>query len=369
MSSDVAVRERRLSAELVAGQIDAVMRTWDMPDEARADAVEIMVETDLRGIDSHGISMLPIYGRGRADGFLNMTARPTVVRDRPAMAVLDNGGGLGYHAGKRAMAMAVDKAKQIGIGAVAVRNSNHFGAAGAYALRAAEAGCIGIVTTNALNRALVPTRSKQKLFGTNPIAFAAPARDERPFVLDMATTTVAVGKLKLKWLAGLPMPAGWVVDGDGQPETDATRAFGAEQRVADDIGLTPLGGLAETSSHKGYGLSAMVEILSATLSGATFIATRFASGQQTTDIGHFFMAIDPAAFREPGEFEADMDEMIRTLRGLTPVDPAEPVLVPGDPEAISVADRKRNGVPIPDKLWAQVRDLCADCGAPFIWNE
>ncbi len=369
MSSDASPDDRHISAELVAAQIDAVMRAWDMPDEARADAVEIMVETDLRGIDSHGISMLPIYGRGRTDGFLNMTPKLTVVRDRPAMAVLDNDAGLGYHAGKRAMAMAVDKAKQIGVGAVAVRNSNHFGAAGAYAMRAAEAGCIGIVTTNALNRSLVPTRSREKLFGTNPIAFAAPAKDERPFVLDMATTTVAVGKLKLKWLAGLPMPAGWVVDGDGQPETDATRAFGAQQRVADDIGLTPLGGLAETASHKGYGLSAMVEILSATLSGATFIATRVASGQRDTDIGHFFMAIDPAAFREPGEFEADMDEMIRTLRKLAPIDPAEPVLVPGDPEVISMAERTKNGIPIPGKLWDQVRDQCAECGAPFLWNE
>lgn len=369
MSPDSAAQGRRLSAELVAAQIDAVLQAWGMPDEPRADAVEIMVETDLRGIDSHGISMLPIYGRGRVDKFLNMRPNLTVVRDRPAVAVMDNDGGLGYHAGKRAMAMAVDKAKAIGIGAVGVRNSNHFGAAGAYALRAAQAGCIGIVTTNSLNQTLVPTRSKQKLFGTNPIAFAAPAKDEAPFVLDMATTTVAVGKLKLKWLAGLPLPAGWAVDGEGQPETDSTRAFGAQQRVPEDVGLTPLGGLAETASHKGYGLSAMVEILSATLSGASFIATRVASGEARTDIGHFFMAIDPAAFREPGEFEADMDVMIRTMRGLTPIDPAEPVLVAGDPEAISMAERKQNGVPIPDKLWVQVRDLCVDCGAPFLWNE
>src|SRR5690606_12967865 len=148
-------------------------------------------------------------------------------------------------------------------------NSNHYCAAGAYALRAAEAGLLGITGTGSRTRCVVPTRARDAMFATNPIAFAAPARRNRPFVLDMATSTVAVGKVTLCWLNDRPVPAGWVVDEHGKAVTDAEAAKRYCQRLVEG-GVTPLGGLPEMASHKGYGLAAMIEILSTQLSGGIY---------------------------------------------------------------------------------------------------
>ena len=358
----------RFPAEQVGRQIGAVFRAWGMREDLIQPTVEVMLETDLRGIDSHGLSMLPPYALFRAEGKLNMTPDIRVVRDGPATAVIDGDSGLGHATSLRAVDLAVTKARSLGLGAVAVRNSMHFGAAGAYALRIAKAGFVGIATTNASSRSLVPTRARDKLLGTNPLAFAAPAARNRPFVLDMATTTVAVGKVKLAWLNGKPMPKGWVVDAAGRPETDGARAFGDSQRFSENHGLTPLGGLAEMSSHKGYGLAAMVEILSAMLSGATFIGLR---GQKPNpprgnDIGHFFLAIDPAAFRTDDGFGGDLDAMIDQLHALAPLDPSLPVLVPGDPENAATAERERLGIPVPDILLRQLRGVCREANAEFL---
>ncbi len=350
----------RVPGDVLRHQLEAILTRWQMAPGDVATTARIMVDTDLRGIDSHGVAMLPVYAELRASGKIDMAGVHRVVRDGAGTALIDAGRGLGHPAAARAMDLAIEKAHAGGIGAVAVRNSNHYGAAGAYAMRAAERGLIGFAATNAGNRSIVPTRAREAVFGTNPLAFAAPARRNPPFVFDMATSTVAVGKIKLAWYAHRAMPEGWVVDEAGSPVSDPDRFYDAGGTRQPGFGLSPLGGLPEMSSHKGYGLAAMVEILSGLLSGAAFIGL---SSREAHDTGHFFMALDPGAFRDDDGFLDQMDDMLDYLRGLQPVDPAEPVLVPGDPERTAEAARTAAGIPLPVKLADQIRAIAADCGA------
>ncbi len=357
----------RVPAAAIRRQLEEVFRKWGLSEAEIAPTAEIMVETDLRGIDSHGLAMLPLYAQWRRTGQLSFPAEIRVVRDAPVTALIDGGNGLGHAPSHKAMHLAVEKAKKTGLAAVAVRHSNHFGAAGAYALIAARAGLIGLAATSAGSATMVPTRGRKPMFGTNPMAFAAPAGKNKPFVLDMATSTVAVGKVKLAWFAGKPLPRGWTLDPSGREVTDAAEAFDGHGRLKPGYGMTPLGGSPELSSHKGYGLAALVEILCCMLPGATYLGTRDARRGKVDrqNIGHFFLAIDPAAFRDFGDYAFDVDDMADALRASEPVDPEQPVLVAGDPEDAAFAERSRDGVPVPDKLVAQVREIAREANAGF----
>jgi LDH2 family malate/lactate/ureidoglycolate dehydrogenase len=268
------------------------------------------------------------------------------------------------------MGLAADKALATGIGAVGARNSHHFGAAGHYARLAAARGVVALITSSARTVLMVPTRGTLPLLGSNPIAFAAPARRNKPFVLDMATTTVAANKVKVHELNGKPVPEGWVVDERGAPVTDAAVAMDVIFRRPGG-GLTPLGGAEATGGHKGYGLAIMVQILSATLTGAAFapIRGRMRQAGDPDDIGHFFLALDPRAFRPEGGFEDDLDAMVEALRAAPPADPGRPVLVPGDPEEAERERRQREGIPIPPALDRHIRDICGRCGAAYVLQD
>jgi LDH2 family malate/lactate/ureidoglycolate dehydrogenase len=259
------------------------------------------------------------------------------------------------------MDLAIDKARIFGVGAVAVRNSNHFGAAGVYALRAAEQGLVGIATTAVFRPSIVPTHGREARFGTNPIAFAAPARRNLPFLLDMATSTVALGKFKLYAREGKAIPSGWALDEAGQAQTDPGQA------LVDRL-MTPLGGSREMGGHKGYGLAAMVEILSTTLAGATYAPLR-PPGANRNDVGHFHMAMHPEAFRDAGEFESDLDALIESLRATPAADPEQPVIVAGDPEYAARERRRREGIPVPHSLLKLVREIAGRIGAEFTLTE
>jgi LDH2 family malate/lactate/ureidoglycolate dehydrogenase len=326
-----------------------------------------MVETDLRGVDSHGISMLPTYDQEFRQGRLNMRPVFKTVRDAPAMALVDADASLGHPVSTYAMNLAVDKCLVTGVAVVSVFNSHHFGAAGCYSKIAAERGVIGMVTSATRGITLVPTFAAEPIMGTNPLAFAAPARRNPPFQLDMATTTVAAGKVKVYKLNHKPVPSGWVVDGDGRPVTNEDQAF---QHVfaQPEGGITPLGGTRDLGSHKGYGLAVMVHILAGTLAGASFSPLRNRTQRpfDPHNIGHFFMAIDPRAFREDGAFEEDLDQVIDVLHAAKRADPAQPVLVAGDPEMLTRRERLENGVPIPDELMEQLRGVVSRAGVPFV---
>ncbi|HZP36006.1 MAG TPA: Ldh family oxidoreductase [Methylomirabilota bacterium] len=357
----------RVAAEKIREQLVAVFQAWGMSEAHAAVTAEMMVETDLRGVDSHGISMLPTYDKEYRAGRLNMRPQWKTVRDRPSMARIDADRSLGHPVSAYAMNLAVDKCRATGVGVVAVFNSHHFGAAGCYARIAADRGVVGMVTSATRGVTLVPTFAAEPIMGTNPLAFSAPARRNAPFLLDMATTTVAAGKVKVHKLNHKPVPRGWVVDGEGRPVTDETAAF-SHVFERPDGGITPLGGTRELGGHKGYGLAVMVHILAGTLAGASFspLRNRTQRDSDPHDIGHFFMALDPAAFRDAGEFEADLDDVIDVLHGAKRADPAQPVLVAGDPERLTRAERLEQGVPIPDDLMEQLRAVAERAGVPLV---
>ncbi|MCX7685820.1 MAG: Ldh family oxidoreductase [Acetobacteraceae bacterium] len=357
-------------------QIEAILAAWGMPEETRGISADAMAETDLMGVDSHGISMLPMYETLRRNGTLRLDAVPRLLRETPAAAVLDAGGGLGHPAAAMAMDLAVAKATSVGIGAVGVVNSHHFGAAGWYARRAAAAGCCGIAVSSARGVLVVPTGGAEAMLGTNPIAFAAPLPDGPPFCLDMATSATAANKVKVHALTGKPLPPGWVVDGAGRPITDAAAAWASIGGAVSagrrpEGGLTPLGGATtETGGHKGYGLAVMVQILAATLLGAPFPPlhhARRAPGEGDA-LGHLLVAFSPAAFAGGQEiFARGMAELAGALRATRPADPARPVLIPGDPEAEAMARRRAEGIPVPDTLVEQIRAVAARAGAAVLF--
>ena len=354
-------------AETCRAQIVAVLSSWGMDPEIVRTTAEVMVETDLAGVDSHGISMLMDYDESRRKGKLNLAARARIIRESPVTALVDADAGLGHPASVFGMDLAISKAKITGVGVVAVRNSHHFGAAGYYAAMAPRHGLIGMVTSATRTIGVVPTRGAVPVLGTNPIAFAAPAKRNRPFRLDMATSTVAANKVKVYDLNGKALPDGWVLDGQGRPVTNAAEAWDIIKKQPTG-GLTPVGGTPDMASHKGYGLGMMVHILGGVLSGASFspIRVKTQRPEDPDNLGHFFMALDPRAFREEGAFETDMDEAIDVLHAVPPADPAKPVLVAGDPEALSREARLRDGIPIPDTLAARLRAVCEGCGAAFL---
>src|SRR5437773_5455826 len=358
---------RRVLPKQIREQLVSVFRAWSMSDAHADTTAEMMLETDLRGVDSHGISMLPTYDKEFRSGRLNMRPMYKTLRDGPAIALIDADASLGHPVSAQAMNLAVDKCRVSGVAVVSVVNSHHFGAAGCYARIAADRGVIGMVTASTRGVTLVPTFAAEPIMGTNPLAFAAPAKRNPPFQLDMATTTVAAGKVKVYKLNHKPLPPGWVVDADGTTVTDETQAFSV---VFDkkEGGITPLGGTRDAGSHKGYGLAMMVHILAGTLAGASFspIRNRTQKPSDPHNIGHFFMAIDPSAFRGPGEFDEELDQAIDVLRGTRPADPKQPVLVAGDPEMATKKERLANGVPVPDDLMVQLRAVVERAGVPFV---
>lgn len=356
-----------VSHDRVRAQIEGILLAWGMAPDLAATTTEAMVETDLLGVDSHGISMLMTYEKRLHEGVLNLTIQPRIERRTACTAMVDGGSGLGHPVSCFAMNLAVDMALAEGVGVVGVHRSNHFGAAGVYARIAARRGAIGLVTSATRGIAMVPTRGSAPVLGTNPLAFAAPTKRNLPFVLDMATTTTAAGKIKVYDLNEKPLPPGWVLDGQGQPVTDSRRGAAI---VFDEPegGLSPLGGSPIMGSHKGYGLAMMVHILGGTLVGSSFspIRNRSKTGNQPDDIGHFFMALNPATFRAPGEFEDDLDAVIDELHATPAADPTKPVLVAGEPDEAERLHRLAHGIPVPPALDAHIRAICDRSGAKYV---
>jgi LDH2 family malate/lactate/ureidoglycolate dehydrogenase len=358
------------SPEIVRAQIYSLLRAWGLSETQSNLSADVMVDTDLSGVDSHGISMLMTYNDFRISGRLNLNAEPKIVNDRGVTALIDADAGLGHAAAVMGMTIAIERAQKYGVGMVCVRNSHHFGAAGYYVRMAAQAGLVGLCTSSARSINTVPTRGRLAVLGTNPIAFAAPAKRHPPFVLDMATSSVAANKVKVYELRGDEIPAGWVTDENGESVSDATHAMDILFRRPKSLGggLAPLGGTPEMGSHKGYGLAMMVHILAATLSGGSFspIRTKTQRPDEPDNLGHFFCAIDPAVFRDPDDFKDYLDEVIDVLHGTPAADPAQQVLVHGELEEQSRKTRQENGIPMPPALAEHIRKLCEQSQVPYL---
>jgi len=349
-------RPRAVPSALLAEQVGTILESWGISPEHRAVIVERMLYADLHGIDSHGCCMLPFYQRLRTEGRLNPKARIEVVQDGPTTALVDGGGGLGHVPATFGMELAIEKCRASGVGAVAVRNSGHFGAAGAYAVMATARGLIGMATTSTPTPSVVPTFGRDPLLGTNPIALAAPAVRNPPFLLDMATSAASLGKLVEYWRSGRAIPSGWALDARGQSTTNGRVA--AEGRR-----LTPLGGDREHGGHKGYGLAVAVEILSSVLPGVA-LAVPGSAGRAS--VGHFLLAIDPARFRPDGGFAGDLDRLIDALHAAPPSVAGEPVLVPGDPEQRVAARRRADGIPLTKSVLEDLRGVARSSGVAFV---
>lgn len=327
-----------------------------------AQAADVLVSADLRGVDSHGVARLAGYIRLHEKGRLN--ARPAIktVHETPSTAVVDGDLGLGLVVGPHAMKMAIEKAENVGSGWVAVKNSNHYGIAGYHSMMALEKDCIGISLTNA-SPLVSPTFSKERLLGTNPISIAIPAKNQPPFVLDMATTTAANGKLEVLQRKGLDAPQGWLQDRDGHITTDA-------RGLINGGSMRPLGGDREHGSHKGYALGAVVDILSAVLSGANygpwvppFVAFIDPAPNPVGEgLGHFFGALRIDAFREADAFKDHMDTWIERFRNSETVDPEDTVLIPGDPEREMTEERLKNGIDLLDQVVEDLQKLGSELG-------
>lgn len=354
---------KRFAPESVRAQIDAVMGGLGADDRTREICTEVMYDTDLMGVDSHGISMLHYYSREVAAGHLVPDVQPEVVVDRGAIAVIDSHRSFGHTAAHLAMSTAIEKAKAFGVGVGTVRQSNHYGAAGYYARMASDAGLMGISLCSTANALQIPHRAKRPLMGTNPIAFAAPVPGENPLLVDMATSVVPLNKVKVYGLKGEDLPADWVATNDGEILHDAGAVYNSLEFSKDGgFGLLPLGGASFFGGgHKGSALATMVQVLSAALPGAGQPGN--VDGYQ--DIGYFFLAVDPVFF-EPETSAADyVRELRETIRGMEPIDPELPVQATGDRDFNTRDERLEKGIPLADALVEQLRDLSAELGAAF----
>jgi LDH2 family malate/lactate/ureidoglycolate dehydrogenase len=328
-------------------------------------ATEVLLNADLRGIDSHGIARLSGYVRLWEAKRVNPTPNIRVVHESPSTAVVDGDSALGLVVAPKAMEIAIEKARVAGTGWVAVKNSNHFGIAGYHAMMALKHDMIGMAMTNA-SPLVAPTFSVERLLGTNPIAVAIPAQQQPPFVADFATTTAANGKLEILQRKNQEAPVGWVQTRDGGPSTNPNEAKNGGA-------LIPLGSDREHGSHKGFCLGAWVDIFSAVLSGAIygpwvppFVAFLSPPADPVGEgIGHFFGAMRIDAFRPADEFKKHMDNWISRFRSAKTVADHERVIIPGDPEREMSEERTKNGVPVNHKVVEDLQALGSRFGIPF----
>ena len=304
--------------------------------EDAADAADVLTMADVRGVETHGVSnMLRAYVRDYKAGKLDPKPGWNIERQTPATAVIDAERRLGIIMGPKAMRLAIDKAKAVGVGVVAVHNSGHFGAIGHYAMQAAQQDMVGVCFTGA-GLSVVPTFASKPMLGTNPIAIAAPARQEAPMLFDAATSAIAGNKIRLAIRVGSPLLPSWITDKEGTPIMEEKPVFDR-----DDFFQAPLGGTREQGSHKGYGFAMMAEVLSTVLAGALPTMLLPGSGSK-----NHFAAYDIKAFTDLDKFKDTMDQMLKTLRTAKPAPDQERVLYPGLLEAEELAHRRAHGIPL-----------------------
>ena len=341
-----------------------VLDALDVPAWEAEITADVLRYADLRGIDSHGVTLLPWYVGSLRKGAYAAQREISVVHESPSTALIDGGNGLGGPTAVRAMQIAIEKGKRVGSACVAVRHSSHFGAAGYYAAMALEHDLIGLCLTNA-GPAVLPTFGLQPQCGTNPIALAVPAGKEPAFVLDMATSVKAAGKLKVLARAGLPVPDGWFVEGDGRMGRDPQ--YFVKRRSSTMLGgMLPLGGAdEETSGYKGFGLGLGVEMLTGVLAGD--IASPFMKllpGYPEPSVSHFFAAMRIDAFRPAEEFKAEVDRLLAHIKASPRMPGHERIFVAGEKETECMRERQARGVPLPDALVRELHGLAEEVGVP-----
>ena len=336
-----------------------------VPEDHAEICADVLITSDKRGIDSHGIGrMKTIYYDRIKIGIQQPVSEFEIVREGPTTAVVDGHDGMGHFIAKRSMEMAIDKAKQYGMGMVTVRNSTHYGIAGYYALMATDVGMIGITGTNA-RPSVAPTFGVENMLGTNPLTFGIPSDEEFPFVLDCATSLTQRGKIEVYDRIDKELPEGWVIDESGSTRTDTHVIL--DDLVKGTAALTPLGGIGEeTAGYKGYGYSTVVEILSAALQGGSFL--KMLSGYDSDGnrspyhLGHFFMAVDVSAFIDLDSFKKTTGDILRDLRASKKMPGADRIYTAGEKEHLAWLERKDKGVPVNQRLQEEIRVMIDELG-------
>ena len=333
-----------------------VFQGYGFSEEDSGIITDILLAADLSGIESHGVQRLIRYHKEITDGMVKLDAVPEIVKETPLSAVIEGNDAMGQTLAYRAMKLAIDKAKTSGVGMVALRNGNHYGIAGYYAKMAAEEGLIGICMTNT-EAIMVPTFGKQAMIGTNPIAFAMPAKPEA-FVFDAATTVVPRGKLEVYAKRDGVIKPGWAVDENGHESTDAARVL-SNIIGKTGGGILPLGGAGEeTSGHKGYGFGMICEICTAILSLGT-TSNYIYKTPHRANISQFFMAVDYGMFGEKKELEDKLSVFLQELRDADKAEGQDRIYTHGEKAVIAKADVLANGVPVQEKTYEEMKMIAA----------
>jgi L-2-hydroxycarboxylate dehydrogenase (NAD+) len=332
-------------------------------DEARV-CSEVVIASDLRGIESHGIGRLKYYYDRIRSGQHKALTEFEIVRESPTTAVVDGHHGMGMITATRSMQLAIDKAEKYGMGAVAVRNSTHFGIAGYYPTMAANAGMIGMTFTNA-RPSIAPTFGVQPKLGTNPIAFGCPTDEPFPFLYDAATSIAQRGKFEVYARAEKTAPAGWAVNQQGNMETDPNSVLTGLTK--DTIALLPLGGFGEIlGGHKGYGLAVMVEILCASLQNGAFLNGLLGQDNKGNKrhfmVGHFFMAIKIENFLPLAEFKHTTGEILRELRAARKSPGCDRIYTAGEKEFENERYVRQHGVEVVPNLQKEIKIIQKELG-------
>ncbi len=333
---------------------EALQKVGVSEEDARITA-RILVATDLRGVDSHGVAHLaPFYIKRIKDGLINVKPQIKVFSNAPSTAIMDGDKGLGFVVGHRAMVEAIHRAETVGTGFVAVRNSTHFGAGAYYAMMALPHDMIGISLTQG-GKGVVAPGSRGKGMGLNVISVAVPAKEEAPFVLDMATGVVAGGKLELAARNNTPIPEGWAVDMDGNPVTEVAKATG---------GILPLGGIPRLGSYKGFGLTTVVDILCSTLSGGLSVPEKEEGASTMGKANHFFGALRIDGFMPADEFKERMDALIKAHHALPKAPGVDRIYLAGEVEQETERQR-RQGIPLHPSVLASLQEVAKELNIEY----
>jgi L-2-hydroxycarboxylate dehydrogenase (NAD+) len=333
--------------------ISAILRQLDVPDPDAAILSNCLVFAHLRGFDTHGLPCLAGYVECLEQGRINPQPKLAVERPMPWTIRLDADNGLGHVAAHKAMGLALDAAEQFGVGAAVVRRSTHFGAACCYSMLALSRDCIGLVTSNAM-AAAAPFGALESFLGTNPLSVAVPTLKAPPFVIDMATSEGARKKVRQALSQGMPLPAGWALDKDGNPTTDPQAALEGV--------MLPFGGM------KGSAITLLLDILSGVLSGAEFggrVLSVLTNQQRESGNGNFMLVLKVASFMPVEEFKGRMDEELERLRALRPAKGLKEVIYPGYKEHFTEISRKAQGIPLAAAVVEEARAIGKRHGVVF----
>jgi L-2-hydroxycarboxylate dehydrogenase (NAD+) len=355
-------------AEPLSQFCQKVFEKMDVPPTDALTTTGVLVQADLRGIDSHGVARLRRYYTGLKNGVMVPKPNIKAVHETPITALLDGGAALGQVAGKEGMSLAIEKAKKNGLGFVAVRNSNHYGIAGYYSMMALKDDLIGISLTNS-DCYVVPTFGRDVLLGTNPISVAVPALKERPFVLDMSTAVATLGKVEVHNRLGKKLLHGCATDENGLSCDDPGRVI-TNIRSKAGGGLLPLGGVGEEfGGHKGYGLDLLVDIFCGVLPGLAYLNLLYPKTPEGKPlpslVGHFFGAMRIDYFRPAEDFKNSMDDMIRRLKNSNKAAGQDRIYVHGEKEFELEEKYRREGIPLYYKVYEDLKAIGDEVGVPF----